>query len=115
MNMVDRWGIITKPRPQIMKGKRKRHEPEFKARVAIEALKNIKTIQQIAKEYDIHPVQVSAWKKKMLDGAANVFSAVQKETKKESLEAQTEQLHAKIGKQAVEIDFLVKKSKQLGL
>ena len=51
-----------------MKAKRKRHEPEFKARVAIEALKNIKTIQQIAKEYDIHPVQVSEWKKKMLEG-----------------------------------------------
>lgn len=98
-----------------MKAKRKRHEPEFKARVAIEALKNVKTIQQIAKEYDIHPVQVSDWKKKMLDGAADVFSAAKKKTKKEDIEAQTEQLHAKIGKQAVEIDFLVKKSKQLGL
>ena len=115
MNMVGRCVIITKPRPQIMKAKRKRHEPEFKARVAIEALKNIKTIQQIAKEYDIHPVQVSDWKKKMLDGAADVFSAAKKKTKKEDIEAQTEQLHAKIGKQAVEIDFLVKKSKQLGL
>ena len=98
-----------------MKAKRKRHEPEFKARVAIEALKNMKTIQQIAKEYDIHPVQVSDWKKKMLDGAADVFSAAKKKTKKEDIEAQTEKLHAKIGKQAVEIDFLVKKSKQLGL
>jgi len=115
MNMVDRCGIITKPRPRVMKGKRKRHEPEFKARVAIEALKNIKTIQQIAKEYEIHPVQVSNWKKKMLDSAADVFLAAKKEAKKENIEAQTEQLHAKIGKQAVEIDFLVKKSKQLGL
>ena len=42
-----------------MKGKRRRHDPEFKARVALEALKGIKTIQQIAKEFDIHPVQVS--------------------------------------------------------
>ncbi len=46
-----------------MKAKRKRHEPEFKARVALEALKGVKTIQQIAKEYDVHPVQVSEWKK----------------------------------------------------
>ncbi len=115
MSMVDRCGIITKPRPQIMKAKRKRHEPEFKARVAIEALKNIKTIQQIAKEYDIHPVQVSDWKKKMLDGAADVFSSTKRKVSKEDLDAQTQQLHAKIGKQAVEIDFLVKKSKQLGL
>lgn len=42
-----------------MKAKRKRHEPEFKARVALEALKGIKTIQQIAKEYNVHPVQFS--------------------------------------------------------
>ncbi len=40
-----------------MKGKRRRHDPEFKARVAREALKGAKTIQQIAKEFDIHPVQ----------------------------------------------------------
>ena len=98
-----------------MKAKRKRHEPEFKARVAIEALKNIKTIQQIAKEYDIHPVQVSEWKKKMLDGAADVFSSTNKKKGSESFDAQRDQLHAKIAQQAVEIDFLVKKSKQLGL
>jgi len=40
-----------------MKGKRRRHDPEFKARVALEALKGVKTIQQIAKDFDIHPVQ----------------------------------------------------------
>ena len=42
-----------------MKAKRKRHDPQFKARVALEALKGIKTVQQIAKEFDVHPVQVS--------------------------------------------------------
>ena len=100
-----------------MKAKRKRHEPEFKARVAIEALKNIKTIQQIAKEYDIHPVQVSEWKKKMLDGAVGtgVFTSTTKKMSSEDFDAQRDKLHAKIGQQAVEIDFLVKKSKQLGL
>ena len=46
-----------------MKGQRRRHDPEFKARVALEALKGIKTIQDIAKEDEIHPVQVSEWKK----------------------------------------------------
>jgi hypothetical protein len=45
-----------------MKAKRRRHEPEFKARVALEALKGIQTIQQIAKEFDIHPMQVTEWK-----------------------------------------------------
>ena len=75
MNMVDRGGKITEPKPLIMKVKRRRHEPEFKARVALEALKGIKTIQQIAKEYQIHPVQVSDWKKKMLEGTSDVFTA----------------------------------------
>jgi transposase-like protein len=56
-----------------MKGKRRRHDPEFKARVALEALKGVKTIQQIAKEFDIPPVQVSEWKKTMAQGAASVF------------------------------------------
>jgi transposase len=47
-----------------MKAKRKRHDVQFKARVALEALKGIKTVQQIAREFDLHPVQVSYWKKK---------------------------------------------------
>ena len=42
-----------------MKAKRKRHEPEFKARVAFEAIKGVKTVQEIAKEYEVHPVQIS--------------------------------------------------------
>jgi len=98
-----------------MKGKRRRHEPEFKARVAIEALKGIKTVQQIAKEFDIHPVQVSEWKKMMLDGASGLFATANKRSPEEQLEKEKEKLHAKIGQQAVEIDFLRKKSKQLGL
>ena len=115
MNMVDRGGKITEPKPLIMKAKRRRHEPEFKARVAMEAIKNAKTIQEIAKEYQIHPVQVSDWKKKMLEGASNVFETGKKKSGEEGFESQREQLHAKIGQQAVEIDFLRKKSKQLGL
>ena len=60
-------------KPHKMKAKRRRHDPEFKARVALEALKGIKTIQQIAKDFDIHPVQVSEWKKLMSEGATRVF------------------------------------------
>ena len=48
-----------------MKAKRERHDPEFKARVALEALNGVKIIQQISKDLDIHPVRVSEWKKKM--------------------------------------------------
>ena len=56
-----------------MKAKRRRHDSEFKARVALEALKGVKTIQQIAKDFEVHPVQVSDWKKTIVDGAASVF------------------------------------------
>ena len=98
-----------------MKVKRKRHEPEFKARVALESIKGIKTVQEIAKEYEVHPVQVSDWKKKMLAGASEVFAPGKKKLTQDDLDAEKQQLHAKIGKQAVEIDYMQKKSKQLGL
>ena len=98
-----------------MKAKRRRHEPEFKARVALEAIKGIKTIQQIAKDFDIHPVQVSDWKKAMLAGAADVFASGKSKNNSEGFEKERSRLHAKIGQQAVELDFLIKKSKQLGL
>ncbi|MES2466451.1 MAG: transposase [Verrucomicrobiota bacterium] len=57
-----------------MKAKRKRHDAGFKARVALEALKGEKTIQQIARDFDLHSVQVSEWKKKLLEGASGVFA-----------------------------------------
>jgi transposase/putative transposase len=98
-----------------MKAKRKRHEPEFKARVAIEAIKGITTIQQIAKDYGVHPVQVSEWKKIMLEGAGDVFGKARAKGTAEALEKERDGLHAKIGQLAVEVDFLRKKSKQLGL
>jgi transposase len=98
-----------------MKAKRRRHDPEFKARVALEALKGIKTIQQIAKDFDVHPVQVSEWKKAMADGAATVFGPGAGKSEAEEFERERGRLHAKIGQQAVELDWLTKKSKQLGL
>jgi len=108
-------GVKTEPNTHKMKGKRRRHDPEFKARVALEALKGAKTIQQIAKEFDIHPVQVSEWKKTMAEGAASVFGSGAGKAEAEDFERERVQLHAKIGQQAVELDWLTKKSKQLGL
>jgi transposase len=98
-----------------MKAKRRRHEPEFKARVALEALKGVQTIQQIAKEFDIHPVQVSEWKKAMTEGASGVFGPGREKAEAEDFDRQRDELHAKIGQLTVEVDFLRKKSKQLGL
>ena len=115
MIVVAGGGFSTQPKPHKMKAKRRRHEPEFKARVALEALKGIKTIQQIAKEFDIHPVQVSEWKKTMANNAASVFGSGADRAEAEQFERERERLHAKIGQQAIELDWLTKKSKQLGL
>jgi len=104
-----------KRNPLKMKAKRRRHDPEFKARVALEAVKGLKTIQQIASEYGIHPVQVSEWKKKMLEGLPEVFEPGRGKAKGGDFEREREKLHAKIGQLSVEVDWLRKKSKQLGL
>ena len=98
-----------------MKNKRRRHEATFKARVALEALKGIKTIQQIAKEYEIHPVQVSDWKKTMQERMATVFERDAGGSAAGDFEREREQLRSKIGQLTIEVDFLEKKSKQLGL
>ena len=98
-----------------MKAKRRRHDPEFKARVALEALKGLKTIQQIARDYEIHPAQVAEWKKTMAAGAANLFGRGAARGPEADFERQREELHAKIGQLSVEVDFLRKKSRQLGL
>jgi transposase-like protein len=98
-----------------MKAKRRTHDPEFKARVAMEAIRGIKPIQQIAKEFEVHPVQVSDWKRVMAKGAAEVFGPGGGRSKEENFDREREELHAKIGQQAVELDFLRKKSRQLGL
>ena len=98
-----------------MKSKRRRHDATFKARVALEALKGIKTIQQIAQEYEVHPVQVSAWKKTMQERAGQVFDRDAGALAGGNFEREREQLRSKIGELTIHVDFLEKKSKQLGL
>ena len=56
-----------------MKKQRRKHSSEFKARVALEAIRGVKTVSQIAQEYEIHPVMVSNWKKEMLSHLPDVF------------------------------------------
>ena len=98
-----------------MKAKRKRHDPQFKARVALETLKGIKTLQQIAKEFDIHPAQVTEWKKKLSEQAGSIFDPGKGQAQQEDFAEERTALHSKIGDLTVQVDFLVKKSKQLGV
>ena len=83
--------------------------------MALEALKGNKTIQEIAGEFGVHPVQVSDWKKIMAEKAAMVFDPKAAQSDAAEFERERERLHAKIGQQAVELDWLAKKSRQLGL
>jgi len=94
-----------------MTGKRKRYSAEFKARVALEALRGELTAAQWAAKHGIHQTMVGEWKKQAMDGLTSVFSgwSEAQETAK-SAEAEVEELHAKIGQLLVERDFLAKVS-----
>lgn len=91
-----------------MQKKRTRYSEGFKAKVAIEALKEQKTVNEIAGEYQIHPNQVSTWKKQLLDGVNKVFEDGR--SKKKEDKPSEEILYQQIGQLQVELDWLKKKS-----
>lgn len=99
-----------------MKRKRRSFTSEFKARIALEAAREIKTINEIAAENDVHPNQVSAWKRELIEGAGEVFSKG-KNGREEADKAEREKarLERKIGQLTMDLEWLTKKSKELGL
>jgi transposase-like protein len=97
-----------------MKAKRKRHDVGFKAKVGLEALKGIKTIAEIAKEYGVHPTQVSQWKTILQERLPEVFTSGPTAEVKQA-EREVARLHEKVGELTMELDWLKKKSTQLGL
>jgi transposase len=86
---------------------RRRFTADFKAKVALEALRGDKTIQQIASQHKVHPNQVSAWKRQAMDGLGAVFSNGAERAGREH-ETEVHDLHAKIGELTVERDFLAR-------
>ena len=92
---------------------RKRHSPEFKAKIALEALREQKTAGQIASEHEVHPTQVSQWKKDALDYLSGAFADGRSVKKPDNGEALQEKLYSQIGQLKVELDWLKKKSAQL--
>ena len=86
---------------------RKKHSPQFKAKVALAAIQNDETTAQIASRFGIHPTMVSTWKRQMLEGAADIFDQNQKHRKQ--AQAETNELYRQIGRLQVERDFLSKK------
>lgn len=81
---------------------RRNHSAAFKAKVALAAIKGDLTIAELAKRFDVHPNQIAQWKTQLLDNATSAFDGGRQPSEGPDLKA----LHAKIGQQALEIDFL---------
>ena len=93
------------------KQNRKRHSADFKAKVALEALKEREPLSELAKRFSLQPAQISQWKKQLHEQSATVFS--KEEKKKENKDQQLiDQLYRTIGQYRVELDWLKKKSGQ---
>jgi transposase len=96
-----------------MSKKRRTFSADFKSKVALEALREQETLNQIAARYDVLPVQVSQWKNQLLSGASGTFA--RKGEREKLLEDHSEKesrLYQKIGQLEVELDWLKKKSSQ---
>ena len=92
-----------------MMGKRKRYSAEFKAKVAMEALRGELTTAQLATKHGVHQTLIGDWKRQAVEGLVTVFSG-RAEAKEGMREEDVEKLHAKIGQLVVERDFLAKAS-----
>lgn len=95
-----------------MKKSRKKHSAAFKAQVAIEAIKELETLSELSKRFEVHPQMISMWKREFLARGAEIF-----ETKAPDEEAQKREkaLYEKIGRLEVEVDFCKRVSEQLGI
>ncbi len=89
--------------------KRKRYDTNFKARVALEAIKGDTTIAQLASRFGVHPNQISAWKRQALESLPDAFSSRRKKRETDTEELQKE-LYEEIGRLKMEIDWLKKKT-----
>jgi transposase len=88
---------------------RKVHNASFKAKVALEAVRETKTLNEIGQEYEVHPVQVSYWKKALLEKASEVFEG-KRGPRAVTAHSDPERLYSEIGRLKMELDWLKKKS-----
>lgn len=88
-----------------MKKSRRKFSASFKAKFAIEAIKEQQTIQELAAKYELHPTQINAWKREFLDNSEKVFAG---EKKGEQDVSKEKELYSKIGELQIQVDFLKK-------
>ena len=97
-----------------MRKKRRKFGSAFKSKVAIEALKERKTLAELALKYELHPNQISQWKQEFIEKSSLIFESKQSKTE-DSKQIDTEKLYSKIGQLEMENDFFKKNLKKLGL
>ena len=94
--------------------KRKNHSPDFKAKVALEAIREEMTLAELSKKYGVHPTQIGTWKRAAIENMSTAFT--RKGSAPEHVSAaDVDKLHSKIGQLVVERDFLVRISRDLGI
>lgn len=97
-----------------MKVTRRRHSAEFKSKVALEALKEQKTLSQLTEQYALHANQISEWKKTLQEGSASLFERGSSKREELDIDALKAPYLEQIGALQMELAFLKKKLKQLG-
>lgn len=89
---------------------RKKYTPEFKAKIALEAIKELRTISELASLHSVHPTMITRWKRQLLNQSPSLFSSKKQELKKKKQNELTAELYQQIGQLKVELDWLKKKS-----
>jgi transposase-like protein len=99
-----------------MSNKRKQYNPQFKAKVALEAIRGEKTVAELVSQYEVHPTMINNWKRQVLEETSRLFEQGSEPTKvNERQQAHINELYRQIGQLKVERDFLASRSAQLGL
>jgi len=94
------------------KQSRRKFSADFKAKVALEAVRNQQTLAELAVKYDVNPVMISKWKSELVE---NIAAAFEKKNSTENESVDTQELYAQIGQLKVENEFLKKSFKRLGM
>ena len=93
--------------------RRKVFSAQQKAKVALEAIRGVKTVNEIAQQFEVHPTQVGQWKKELQEQAANLFDSKRGPKAADDPAASQERLYSEIGRLKMELDWLKKKSMML--